>query len=83
MSAFGPEVLSLAKAIGLIGPSGGFEAQWFQDPLNRLQEVLDDDAQREALLELLDHVLVLGERQLGDAHDRVAGGALPRRDRVA
>src|SRR5580765_1454087 len=49
-----PELLSLAKAVGLVGPDGKVESAWFQHPLDSLRTILSDSHQRAALLSLLD-----------------------------
>lgn len=51
------EVLDAGKAIGLLGPDGGLEADWFKDPLSKLESILSNSNQRAAFLDLLDQIV--------------------------
>jgi thiamine phosphate synthase YjbQ (UPF0047 family) len=55
--ALSPELLSAAKALGLLAADGSLNAGWFSDPSARLATILSNSAQRAALLELLDQLL--------------------------
>ena len=52
-----PEVLDIAKAVGLVSASGEINDSWFNNPLDNLRSVLTNSTQRAALLDLLDIVL--------------------------
>ena len=62
-----PELLSLAKTVGLVGPDGKVDSAWFEHPLDSLRTILSDSHQRAALLSLMD----LAIPSVGDP----AGGA--------
>ncbi|MEY2590381.1 MAG: large repetitive protein, partial [Acidimicrobiaceae bacterium] len=51
------ELLDVAKAIGLMRPDGSIDTSWFESPLGHIGRVFGDEAQRQALLDLLDAVL--------------------------
>ena len=86
----GAEVLDLGKAIGLFDSGGNLDASWFGDPLQRLESVLSNQTQRDALLDLLDAVAesqalsgisagekwhpLLGEQPRGNAYLTVRNG---------
>jgi hypothetical protein len=51
------QLIDAAKALGIMRPDGSIDPSWFEHPLERVGRVFGDDAQREALLRLLDEVL--------------------------
>lgn len=53
----GNEVLDLGKAIGLFDDGGTIQPHWFENPLNHIESIFTDDAQRAAFLRMLDALL--------------------------
>ena len=51
------EVLDLGEAIGLFDGSGNLQPHWFENPLNHIESIFTDDAQRAAFLRVLDALL--------------------------
>ena len=49
-----PHLDSLVRAIGLLGPDGRVDPEWFEHPLHDLRTIVSNPFQRAALLELLD-----------------------------
>src|SRR5690349_1600776 len=57
------ELGALARAIGLVSGSGGFQEDWLSRPGHYLANVLADADQRNALVELVDELLGGSERE--------------------
>jgi len=51
-----PELIDAAKALGLFNAQGDFDSTWFEHAFDRLQRILSNPTQRDALLSLLDRV---------------------------
>jgi len=49
-----PELTDAAKALGLFNAQGDFDSTWFEHAFERLQRILSNPTQRDALLSLLD-----------------------------
>ncbi|SCF19750.1 hypothetical protein GA0074695_4249 [Micromonospora viridifaciens] len=52
-----PRFSALLRALGAVDSDGGFDPSWFEHPLDRVADCLNDDTQRAALFDLLDEVL--------------------------
>ncbi|MDC3960917.1 alpha/beta fold hydrolase [Polyangium jinanense] len=52
-----PQLLSLARAIGLVAADGYVDAGWFDNPLDRLRTIVSNAHQRAAFLGLLEEIL--------------------------
>ncbi|HEX5354827.1 MAG TPA: DUF6603 domain-containing protein [Aquabacterium sp.] len=52
-----PELIDAAKALGLFNAQGDFDSTWFEHAFDRLQRILSNPTQRDALLSLLDRVV--------------------------
>ena len=48
------ELADLGKAIGLFHSDGSLDVSWLGEPLSRMQSILTDPGQRQALLDLMD-----------------------------
>lgn len=52
-----PELLDIAKAIGLLDAAGNLDPDWFAGPTSKLETMLSDQTQRAALLDMLDQLV--------------------------
>jgi len=93
MIDLGPEVLSAAKAIGLVDGTGALSPAWFENPLAGIEKLLSSPDQRKAFLDLLDQLFppetpvgaasndkwhpLLGSQPSGNLYLTVANGASP------
>jgi hypothetical protein len=60
-----PELTGVGQAIGLLDNDGNLVESWFNNPLHRLEGILTNNAQRGAVLDLLD--LLLPPQAVSDA----------------
>jgi hypothetical protein len=57
MIGLSPELLDIAKAIGLMDAGGNLDPDWFSGPTDRLETMLSNQTQRAALLDMLDQLV--------------------------